>query len=123
MVAKQTRNPADRAVASIQAAGPRLARMSTPTSVTMIQTYSAKNPRRPVHWRWQRAALAASGDYPLSRRRDGDMWVARAAKFIREQESCDTELDMAYLSERNPIIFWAYDIWYTRDDSWQPGPQ
>ena len=86
----------------------------------MIQTYSAKNPRRPVHWRWERAALAASGDYPLSRRRDGDMWVARAAKFIREQESCNTELDLAYLSERNPTIFWAYDIWYTRDDEGNP---
>jgi hypothetical protein len=34
MDAKQTRNPADRAVASIQAAGPRLARISMPTAVT-----------------------------------------------------------------------------------------
>ena len=48
------------------------------------------------------------------------MWVARAAKFIREQESCNTELDLAYLSERNPTIFWAYDIWYTRDDAGNP---
>jgi hypothetical protein len=86
----------------------------------MLQTYSPKNPRRPVNWRWQRASLAANGDYPLSRRRDGDLWVARAAKFIREQESCNTELDLAYLSERNPTIFWAYDIWYTQNESGNP---
>jgi hypothetical protein len=86
----------------------------------MIQTYSSKNPRRPVDWRWQRAALAASGEYPLSRRRDGDPWVARAIKFIREHENCETELDMAELSERHPIIYWAHDIWYTRDDSGNP---
>jgi hypothetical protein len=86
----------------------------------MIHTYSHKNATRPVDWRWQRAALAASGEYPLSRRRDGDVWVARATKFIREQESCNTELDLAYLSERNPTIFWAYDIWYTRDDTGNP---
>ena len=86
----------------------------------MIQTYSPKNPRRPVDWRWQRAALAASGEYPLSRRRDGDVWVARATKFIREHESCETELDMAELVERHPVIYWAYDIWYTQNESGNP---
>lgn len=86
----------------------------------MLQTYSPKNPRRPVHWRWERTALAASGEYPLSRRRDNDGWVARAARFIVEQESCETELDIAYLSERNPTVFWAYDIWYTQNESGNP---
>jgi hypothetical protein len=98
MDAKQTRNPV----------------------ANMLQTYSPKNPRRPVDWRWQRAALAASGEYPLSRRRDGDVWVARATKFIREHENCETELDMAELAERHPVIYWAYDIWYTRDDTGNP---
>jgi hypothetical protein len=86
----------------------------------MIQTYSPMNPRRPVDWRWQRAALAAGGTYPLSRRRDGDSWVVRAARFIREHEGCTTELDMAELSEREPVIYWAHDIWYTRDDGGNP---
>ena len=86
----------------------------------MIHTYSHKNPTRPVDWRWQRAALAASGEYPLSRRRDGDAWVARATKFIREHENCETELDMAELAELHPVIYWAYDIWYTRDDTGNP---
>jgi hypothetical protein len=86
----------------------------------MIQLYSPKNPRRPVNWRWQRASLAAHGDYPLSRRRDGDIWVNRAAKFIREQEICDTELDIAYLSERNPVIYWAHDLWHTQPDAGNP---
>ena len=27
---------------------------------------------------------------------------------------------LAELSERHPIIYWAYDIWYTRDDSGNP---
>ena len=85
----------------------------------MIHTYSQKT--RVVQSIGGGApALAASGEYPLSRRRDGDVWVARAAKFIREQESCDTELDLAYLSERNPVIFWAYDIWYTQNESGNP---
>jgi hypothetical protein len=86
----------------------------------MIQTYSARNPRRPVDWRWQRAALAAAGEYPLSRRRDGDPWVARAARFLREQEACKTELDLAELSERHPVVYWAHDIWYTHGDSGNP---
>jgi hypothetical protein len=86
----------------------------------MLHTYSAKNPRRPVDWRWHRASLAAHGDYPLSRRRDGDVWVARVAKFIREQNSCNTELDMAYLTERHPTLYWAYDIWHTLEDSGNP---
>jgi hypothetical protein len=86
----------------------------------MLQNYSARNPRRPVDWRWQRAAIAATGEYPLSRRRDGDTWVARATKFIREHENCETELDLAALSERHPILYWAHDLWYTRDDSGNP---
>jgi hypothetical protein len=86
----------------------------------MLHTYSSRNPRRPVDWRWRRAALAASGEYSLSRRRDGDAWVARAARFIREQETCDTEIDTAELAERHPIIYWAFDIWYTRDDTGNP---
>jgi hypothetical protein len=73
-----------------------------------------------VDWRWQRAALAAEGTYPLSRRRDGDAWVARAARFIREQDSCNTELDTAELAERYPVIFWAHDIWFTQGDSGNP---
>ena len=86
----------------------------------MIQTYSQRTRRRPVDWRWQCAALAASGEYPLSRRRDGDVWVARATKFIREHENCETELDMAELAERHPVIYWAYDIWYTQNESGNP---
>jgi hypothetical protein len=86
----------------------------------MLQTFSSRNPRRPIDWRWKRAALAADGTYPLSRRRDGDAWVARAARFIREQASCEIDMDTAELAERHPIIFWAYDIWFTRDDTGNP---
>jgi hypothetical protein len=86
----------------------------------MIQTYSPMNPRRPVDWRWQRAALAAGGEYPLSRRRDGDAWVVRATRFLKEHEGCKTELDMAMLSERHPVIYWAHDLWYTLSDSGNP---
>ena len=73
-----------------------------------------------MDWRWQRASLAASGEYPLSRRRDGDAWTSRAVRFLREHEACESELDMAELSERHPVIYWAHDIWYTRDDGGNP---
>jgi hypothetical protein len=86
----------------------------------MIHTYSPKNPRRPVDWRWQRASLAASGEYPLSRRRDNDGWIARAAQFIKEQDNCNNELDLAVLSEQHPVLYWAHDIWHTQGDAGNP---
>jgi hypothetical protein len=73
-----------------------------------------------VDWRWQRAALAAAGEYPLSRRRDNDAWVARAVRFLRDHEACATELDQAELAERHPVLYWAHDLWYTRDDGGNP---
>jgi hypothetical protein len=74
-----------------------------------------------VDWRWQRAALAADGTYPLSRRYDGDAWVARAARFLRDQGQCSTELDTAALECRHPAIYWAFDIWHAqRPDEGNP---
>ena len=73
-----------------------------------------------MDWRWQRAALAATGEYPLSRRRDGDAWVARATRFIRAHDNCNTELDLAELADQHPVIYWAHDIWYTHDDGGNP---
>ena len=86
----------------------------------MLQVYSYRNPRRPPDWRWKRAELAAKGGYPLSRRRDGDAWVARTTRFIREQAAAKTELDLDELVERHPILYWAYDLWCTRTDGGNP---
>jgi hypothetical protein len=86
----------------------------------MLHTFSSRNPRRAPDWRWRRAELAAEGTYPLSRRRDGDAWVARTTRFIREQAAAKAELDIAMLEDQYPVLFWAHDIWNSQGDKGNP---
>lgn len=76
----------------------------------MFQEYSARNPFRPVHWRWERSGLAVDGSLPLSRRRD-DEWTRRAAKFRRRLFKCKDAFDQGCLSEEMPDLYWAYRLW------------
>lgn len=87
----------------------------------MIHEYSPANPRRPVDWRWQRAALAASGEAPLARK-GGDRWVARALAFQRRQAETRGALDLAELAEGEPAIFWAHDLRYSDGDDYGGSP-
>jgi hypothetical protein len=80
----------------------------------MIHEYSPANPRRPVDWRWQRAALAASGEAPLARK-GGDRWVGKALAFQRRQAEARDMSALAELAETEPAIFWAHDLRYSED--------
>jgi hypothetical protein len=46
--------------------------------------------------------------------------VGRITRFIKEQAAAKTELDLDELVERHPILYWAYDLWYTRTDGGNP---
>jgi hypothetical protein len=86
----------------------------------MLHTYFAANPRRPVHWRWERARSIAEGGPALSRRFD-DEWVNKAYRFRLAYQACETEADHATLAMRAPDLYWAHDIWYnTSSDGGNP---
>lgn len=76
---------------------------------------SAKNPMRPVNWRWQRAqsifnrtGIAASRSYdtPI-----GFHWIKRAVACIRAMNLARDEAAMARVAEEYPDIYWAYWIY------------
>jgi hypothetical protein len=87
----------------------------------MIHEYSPANPRRPVDWRWQRAALAASGEAPLARK-GGDRWVGKALAFQRRQAEARDMSALAELAETEPAIFWAHDLRYSDGDDYSGSP-
>lgn len=81
----------------------------------MWTDFDPENPYRPPHWRWERAALIASGQLPVSRKRD-DEWVARAARFRRRLDNVTHPSQMYELAEVDRPCFWAYKIWAGRAD-------
>jgi hypothetical protein len=76
----------------------------------MYHLVSQHNPFRPVHWRWERAKQIVDGTLPFSPKRD-DIWVSRAARFLRQYSKCANQLDAGVLSETMPDIFWAHWVW------------
>lgn len=77
----------------------------------MYHQFSSYNPFRSLHWRWERAGLMAENVLPLSRKRDTDAKVLRAARFRKKLQECNTQLDTTVVAELEPALYWAHDVW------------
>lgn len=70
---------------------------------------SARNPFRPVNWRWERAEQIVRGVLPYSSRID-DAWTRRAVDYRKALADCESPLDFALLAEEVPDLYWAHQI-------------
>jgi len=84
----------------------------------MLTEFSPRNPFRVPQWRWERARNVVEDNSPLSRRMD-DNAVRRAVHFRRRLELCNTPQDVALLEMEESPMFWAYEIFSARQESYQ----
>lgn len=84
----------------------------------MSTEFSPRNPFRIPAWRWERARNVVEDGVPLSRRMD-DKQIRRAVAFRQQLANANTPEDFAYMEVSDSPLYWAYEIFSQRQESYR----
>lgn len=80
--------------------------------MSTMQICSRDNPFRPVDWRWQTVKYLQEHGLRLTKSYS-DSWLAKARRFVDEQQRASDDLQQFEVAARYPAIYGAFRIYKT----------